>query len=68
MDLQTLNARWEQTDKPHAVGEGDAWHWACPQCQGQGRTKMALVGAMSDALAHKNKCPSVILPLGPEAS
>lgn len=59
MDLRTLNARWKQTGKPHAVGEADSWHWFCPQCREEGRTRMALIGAMNDALAHKHKCSSV---------
>ena len=59
MGLEALNARWAETGKPHAVGEGDARHWFCPGCKEEGRTNMALIGAMNDALAHKHRCPSV---------
>lgn len=59
MDLSSLNARWVATGKPHAIGEGDAYHWFCPTCQERGRTRMALIGAMSAALAHKNHCSAV---------
>ncbi len=60
MDLQTLNNRWKDTGKPHAVaGEGGLWHWFCPDCELGGRTDVVLHTAMSDSLAHKGKCAKV---------
>jgi hypothetical protein len=59
MSLEELNTRWRETDKVHAEGEGDHRYWVCPACGGQGQTQQALIGAMSDALAHKNHCPAL---------
>jgi hypothetical protein len=57
--LAELNERWRVTGKPHAVGEGEEWRWHCPDCERTGHTALVLHAAMSDALAHKNHCPSV---------
>lgn len=58
--LDELNARWAETDKPHAALDGDGlYRWSCPDCKEVGATRMPLVGAMSAALAHKNHCPAV---------
>lgn len=61
MDLSSLNARWSETGKPHAVAvEGGLYRGYCPECQEWAHTRLPLVGAMSEALAHKNKCKAVV--------
>lgn len=59
MNLIELNVHWQDTDHPHAVGEGQTYYWFCPSCREQGKRAMSLLGAMSDSLAHKSHCPAV---------
>lgn len=57
--LVELNARWQQTAHPHAIGEGQTYYWFCPSCHEQGKVPSSLGGAMSDSLAHKSHCPAI---------
>lgn len=58
--LAELNARWAETEKPHAVlGDDGLYRGYCPRCKEWAHTRLPLVGAMSEALAHKNKCAKV---------
>lgn len=57
--LPELNARWQQTEKPHAIGEGQTYYWFCPLCHEQGRVASTLGGAMSGSLAHKSHCTAI---------
>ena len=60
MNLADLNDRWRATGKPHAISDdGNGWIWCCPSCQKGGRTRLPLHAAMSDALAHKQRCLAV---------
>jgi hypothetical protein len=61
MNLFDLNARWHDTGKPYAAltPDGKAWRWICPRCERGGHTGLPLFAAMSDALAHKQRCVPV---------
>lgn len=59
MNLPELNDQWRAAGKAHAVGEGNTYQWHCPKCGKGGRTAMALIGAMSDAVTHKYHCEPV---------
>lgn len=61
MNLAELNARWQETGHVHAeLQEGQSTYvWFCPSCGGRGVAHLDLVGSMSAALGHKNRCVPV---------
>ena len=59
MGLLDINMRWHDTGHPHAIfDEGTRrWHSHCPRCGTTSEDGHAdELGAMSDAIAHKNRC------------
>lgn len=59
MNLHDLNARWQETGHPFAVGESEEYQTYCPRCEHRGSTAQSLTGAMSAALTHKKDCPGL---------
>lgn len=59
MGLFDINARWRDTGHPHAIVDQETgrWHSYCPYCDTTSEDGHAeQLGAMSDAIAHKNRC------------
>jgi hypothetical protein len=59
MGLFDINARWAKTGHPHAILHVTTgqWHGYCPTCDTTfDKGHDAQLGAMNDAIAHKNQC------------
>lgn len=69
MDLTALNDRWRENNHPYAMqiavpdighsGQNMRYLPHCPRCGETGVIPLPLHAAMSDALAHKQKCGQV---------